>query len=134
MSGMSDKAEENVRWVAAREFARNVAEILDDVQFKRRTVIVTRYGRRAAMLVPLDDMSRVPKATPVEEVEPPEIDDPLQRRIYEAVAKREQLRPKMFQIDAALFSRTLGRMEIAGLIIKTWSGYRVRPKPLVESP
>jgi hypothetical protein len=102
-----------------------------------RTVVVTRYGRRAAMLIPLDELSRVPKPlktpseTPAEpESVPDEIVDPLERRIFEEISQRGKARPQDFGPDAIATSRALTRMELAGWITKgEWSSvYRLVPR------
>lgn len=43
------------RTVPVREFRTNLAELLDEVADRREHVIVTRHGRPAAVLVPVDE-------------------------------------------------------------------------------
>jgi antitoxin YefM len=43
------------RTIPAREFRNNLAEVLSDVADRRDHVVVTRNGRPAAALVPIDE-------------------------------------------------------------------------------
>jgi len=45
----------NTYTISATEFKNKVSDILDDVYFRRKTVIVKRYGKPLVKIVPITD-------------------------------------------------------------------------------
>ena len=58
------------RAVSARELSRRMADLIDEMETEGHAFVVLRYGRPAALLVPIEpDVRRAPRRVSIEEVE-----------------------------------------------------------------
>jgi antitoxin (DNA-binding transcriptional repressor) of toxin-antitoxin stability system len=117
------------RRVSARDLARSTKELLDEVE-SGRTIVVIRYGRAAAALVPLrQDTWPGPSSG---DTDPPPALDAEERTILKALAQGtpSAVICDVLQMSPAIVAHTLNRLELAGLIRLTATGYRLRPEGL----
>jgi antitoxin (DNA-binding transcriptional repressor) of toxin-antitoxin stability system len=119
------------RVVSARELSRRMASILDQVESERSALVVIRYGRPAAMLIPFRESAERPQlpriadigtASEVLETESEQLglaelgDD--HRSIMRGISRCPHLHwtPGQSDLPASRLAIALGSLEIRGVI------------------
>ena len=66
------------RSVSARELSRRMADLMDEMETEGFGLVVLRYGRPAALLVPIEpSVRRAPRRVSIEKVESAPVDEPI---------------------------------------------------------
>ena len=110
------------RTVSSRELSRRTSDLLNEIDDEGHALVIVRFGRAAALLVPLERSPRSIRSVAIERhedgpTEMPQLDDEereLLRRI--AACHPEAHRTATWIGDIVRFCRTVGRLELAGLI------------------
>jgi antitoxin (DNA-binding transcriptional repressor) of toxin-antitoxin stability system len=119
------------RAVSARELCRRMADLLDEIESDGSGLVVLRYGRPTALLVPLEPkVRRAPRKVSIEEweeepFEMPELDEGSRRLLLEmARCAPEPYDPDDWGSGALEFARLFVRLELNGLAEKSVGGGR----------
>jgi prevent-host-death family protein len=123
---MPSQAANHHRTIPARELSRNIADVLDDVEIERKTLLVTRNGRPVARLAPLNKTS-VQDLTGFAVF----VLTPLQEQILEVAAARAPQSTSSFAHlakDPLLALHAAGKLERNGLLERDLGSYRITEK------
>ncbi len=115
------------RNASARELSRRTSALLDEIEDQGIGVVVVRFGRPAALLVPLGSKPpNAPRRVVIEESESTEIDDPFEvpalrddtRRLLLEMAERapDFYRPDDWTGPIMQFCAAFTRLELEGLV------------------
>jgi len=118
------------RAVSARELSRRMASLLDEVESESSALVVVRYGRPAAMLVPFRETVERPQLPRIAEIgsspaikEGNEVDEQIElnddnRTVVLGVARCPYLhwKPSQTELPASRLAVALSRLELMGLI------------------
>lgn len=139
------------RSVSARELSRRMADLIDEMETEGVALVVLRYGRPAALLVPLEpNVRRAPRRVSIEKVEPEAVDDAIdlsqlgvdeRRLILEmAAGAPESYSPDRWGEPISAFCRAFTRLEFEGLAVNkhgrwlTEKGERIAALLRAEEP
>lgn len=113
---------QETRNVTARDLSRRIGQLLNELEETGVPFVVLRYGRPAALVVPLESKRLAPRRVTVEEREDesfamPELDED-QRLLLTAIAAGapDPYHPDEWRGPVADFSVASVRLEIAGLV------------------
>ena len=119
------------RAVSTRELCRRMADLLDEIESDGSGLVVLRYGRPTALLVPLEPkVRRAPRKVSIEErdeepFEMPELEERHKRLLREmARCAPEPYDPDDWAGEALELARTFVRLEMAGLAESAVGGHR----------
>ena len=119
------------RNVTARDLSRRIAELLDEIEENGYGLVVLRYGRPAALLVPLEPkVRRAPRKISIEEreegpFEMPELEERSRRLLVEmARCAPDSYSPDYWTGEAFEFCGAFIRLEMAGLAETSVGGRR----------
>ena len=134
--------------VTARELARCVAALLDEIDSKGRTIVISRYGRAVAMIGPLPDEWEPGRLARFHA--PPRFDDygdprdqsrhaeltdedldiigETERAVLEALHEEAPNRWMPHTKEHASWLTALGRLDLAGMLEKVFGGWRENDK------
>jgi antitoxin (DNA-binding transcriptional repressor) of toxin-antitoxin stability system len=117
--------------VSSRDLSRHTSRLLDEIEAAGSALVVIRYGRPTAVLVPFEDVAARPQLPRISElggeitlwpIPEDELDDvelsEHQRAILVGVARCTLLYWTPSQIDMQVRDRAvaLGKLEVAGLL------------------
>lgn len=110
------------RTVSTRELSRRTAELMNEIDDEGHALVIVRFGRAVALLVPLERKPRAMRVVTVEEREEepvvmPELDD-LQRSLLLRISAchPEPHRTSTWTGDIVPFLRSVGFLSLEGLI------------------
>jgi antitoxin (DNA-binding transcriptional repressor) of toxin-antitoxin stability system len=121
------------RNASARELSRRTADLLDEIEQQGIGLVVIRFGRPAALLVPLEPKVRTaPRRVVIEEAESPKTDDPIEmpelrdddRRLLLEMARcaPDPYCPDDWAGPIMAFCAAFTRLELEGLAQRDGSG------------
>ena len=127
-----ERAARATRNVSARELSRRLSNLLDEVESDGTALVVIRYGRPAAILVPFQEVAERPKLpriadlgkgpspssdVEVEEIDESELDD-AQRRVVLDVSRCTSLHwtPGQADLPVRELLPALSRLETCGIL------------------
>ena len=133
-----ETSERVLRHVTVRELSRNFAAVLNEIEFEKKVILVSRYHRPVAIVAPFGEIGPIeqlaqslltakdrdePEEESSEHPAPPALDlEPNQRRVFDAIRACE---PRPWQPADVQELRVATRMEIAGLLRRVAGGYRI---------
>lgn len=123
------------RPVSARELSRRMAQLLDEMEREGNGLVVLRYGRPCALIVPVEPKARrAPRRVAIEEredapFEMPELDE-NQRLLLTAMAAGapDPYHPDEWRGQVSDFATASVRLEIAGLVEQGSGGLWLTPE------
>ena len=121
------------RSVSARELSRRMADLIDEIETEGLALVILRYGRPAALLVPIEpNVRRAPRRTSIEtietaqheeEIDLSELDDDQRRLLLAMLAcAPERYSPDTWVGPIDSFSRAFVRLEMARFVEKNVAG------------
>ena len=116
------------RAVSARELSRRMADLIDEMETEGHALVVLRYGRPAALLVPIEpDVRRAPRRVSIEEIESAPDEEAIdlsqlrddERRLLLAMAEchPDRYSPDQWVGPISAFSIAFTRLEMKRLVI-----------------
>jgi len=146
-SAAANESQDRQLCVTARELARCVASVLDQIDSKGRAIVISRYGKAVAMIGPLPNdwepgrLARFRAAPRYEDYGDPR--DPsrnwelteddlsligeIERAVLEAVHEEAPNR-WMLTAEPVSWLRAVGRLDLAGMVEKVFGGWRENDK------
>jgi antitoxin (DNA-binding transcriptional repressor) of toxin-antitoxin stability system len=117
------------RSVSARELSRSMADLMDEMETEGFGLVVLRYGRPAALMVPIEpNVRRAPRRVSIEKVAADAIEETVdvsalgddERRLLLAMADRlpERYSPDSWVGPIAAFSIAFTNLEFEGMSVR----------------